>query len=57
MASAKENDKAVRDIFPRDILDEFIDWIVENMSVDDVYPESALNQWAKDNDWIKIEDS
>ena len=57
MASAKENGKAVSDIFPRYILDEFIEWIVKNMPVEDVYPESTLNQWAKDNDWVKIEDS
>lgn len=57
MASVSENEKAVSDIFPRYILDEFIDWIVKNMPVEDVYPEPALNQWAKDNDWIKIEDS
>ena len=57
MASVSENEKAVSDIFPRYILDEFIDWIVKNMPVEDVYPEPTLNQWAKDNDWIKIEDS
>jgi hypothetical protein len=57
MATVSENNKAMSDIFPAYILDEFIEWIVKNMPVEDVYPESVLNQWAKDNDWIKIENS
>lgn len=56
MASVNENKRAVSEILPAYLLDEFIDWIVNNMEVEDVFPESTLVQWAKDNDWIKLDD-
>lgn len=56
MATYSENKKAMDDIFPGAILDEFIDWIVENMPVEDVYPESDLAEWAEENGWVKSED-
>ena len=58
MASYRENTKAMSDIFPSDILDQFIDfdWITENMPVDDVYDESVLGEWALSNGYKKEEE-
>lgn len=56
MATYSENKKAMDDIFPAAILDKFIDWIIKNMSVGDVFPESALAEWAEENGWVKSED-
>ena len=56
MATRSENEKALKDILSSSyLLDEFIDWIVTNMPVEDVYPEPELENWAKQNDWIKLE--
>ena len=56
MATPSENNKAMQAIMPRFLLDEFIDWISVNMAVEDVFQEESLDEWAKENGYIKQED-
>jgi hypothetical protein len=56
MATRQENEKAVADILPTYLLDEFIDWISSNMIPEDVFTEDRLSKWAVENNHVKVED-
>ena len=56
MATRRENEKAVADILPTYLLDEFIDWISSNMNPEDVFTEDRLSKWAVENNHVKVED-
>jgi len=34
-------------------LDNAIDWIADNLNPEDVFPQSDLETWADENDYIK----
>lgn len=53
MATRKENEDAVRDIFPAYILDEFIVWINKKLPPEDVYDAKKLQLWAESNGYVK----
>lgn len=56
MATQRENEKALAEILPTYLLDDFIDWISSNMNPEDVFTEERLSHWAVENNHIKIED-
>jgi len=56
MATRKENEKALADILPTYLLDAFIDWIASNMEPEDVFPKTALSEWAVQNGYVKEKD-
>lgn len=37
-----------------EVLDDIIEAITSNLPPEDVYPEEALEKWAKDNDFIRL---
>jgi hypothetical protein len=39
--------------FGREMLDQLLDWIVENMEPDEVFDDQTLRQWAEDHGWLK----
>ena len=54
-------------MFGRDFLDDTVNWITQNMEMNDVYEEKdilyyvtenmepSLIEWAKDNGWVQSE--
>lgn len=56
MASYNERKKFISDLMPDDLLDEAIDWIKSNMSPDDVFDKSQLEEWAKDNGFVESDE-
>lgn len=55
MATIVENRKAVEDILPQYLLDEFIDWINKYMEPEDVFDKGKLDLWSLNNGYIKDE--
>jgi hypothetical protein len=39
-------------LIPKDLLEQAIDWIKDNMEPEDVFSPEALKQWALANDMI-----
>jgi hypothetical protein len=49
MGTTYKQDKEFIDaIFPKDLLEQAIDWIGANMEPEDVFSEQRLTDWAKD---------
>ena len=49
MATYAEKRNAIAAIVPSDLLDQFVEWIRDNMSPEDVFTDDQLNSWADDN--------
>ena len=55
MASATENDNFKKALFPDWPLDDVVDWIKANMEPEDVFTETALESWAEQNEYARVE--
>ncbi len=39
--------------FGREMLEQVLEWIGQNMEPGEVFDENILRQWAEDNGWLK----
>lgn len=56
MATYNENKDFLRAMIPEDLLDEAIDWINDHMEPEEVFKNSALEDWAEENGFVKEEE-
>ena len=57
MASDKENKEFISAVLDQDdVLNDAIDWISVNFKPDAIFLQCELEQWAKDNGYIKEDD-
>lgn len=42
--------------FGVEFLDQIIEWVIENLSPEEIYNEADLARWAKDEGWVKVAD-
>lgn len=43
----------INSVIPSNLLEEAVDYIRYNFSMEDIYGIEALEKWAKENDYIK----
>jgi hypothetical protein len=53
MTTREQDKKFAQLIFGEDKLADAIDWIRDNMNPSDVFSEDALEDWARDNEFVK----
>jgi len=49
MTTSKEDRDFIESVISQSLLEEAIDWIASHMSPEEVFPDSDLELWAKDN--------
>lgn len=49
VTSVRQDDAFLESVISKTLLEESIDWIISNMSPDDVFSESDLKQWVTNN--------
>lgn len=53
MTSSREDDQFIASVISSTLLEESIEWIRSNMSPEDVFSESDLEQWAADEGYVQ----
>lgn len=53
MTSVRQDDQFIESVISTTLLEESIEWISSNMSPDDVFSESDLEQWAADEGYVQ----
>lgn len=49
------NERFVKEFLGDDLLDKAVEYIKDNLHPDDVFDESELEEWARDNGFVKSE--
>ena len=49
MTTERQDEDFLKAVIPRTLLEKSIEWIRENMEPEDIFAESDLERWAKDN--------
>jgi len=57
MTTASEDRSFLNDVIGTGLLETSIEWISDNLDPEDVFNESALEDWAIRNNYQKIPDS
>ena len=55
MTSSKQDSDFIDGVIPSNLLEEAIDWIGANMSPEEVFAGSKLEQWAEEAGYIQGE--
>jgi hypothetical protein len=49
-------ERFIKEAIPSDLLNDIVDWIADNLVPEDVFSEELLEDWAKDNRFVKEEE-
>jgi hypothetical protein len=49
------NERFAKELLGDDLLDKVVEYVKDNLHPDDVFDDSDLEEWAKDNGFVKPE--
>lgn len=53
MTTYSQDKTFISEVIGSDLLQNAINWIAQNLSPDDVFADSELEEWAEDNGYVK----